>query len=140
MLLLTKKRFGISIPKNLYDELNKLSQELETNRSDLVEQAVKTFINDYKHYLTPHNCVGVMIVSCQDETEAKDIMDKFQDIAKTYIHTHENNICIELLFVSGPSEKIALLQKSLEKNAKCHPRYIPILSFDENIKASESQQ
>ncbi len=71
-----------------------------------------------------------MIVSCKDETAAKEAIDKFQDVAKTYIHTHENNICIELLFVSGPSEKIAELQKSLEKEGKCQPRYVPLVNID----------
>jgi len=136
---LAKKRFGISIPDDLYDYLNKLSEQLETNRSDLVEQAVKTFIDDYKHYLIPHTCTGVMIVSCKDEKALKKIIDEFQDIAKTYIHTHENNVCIELMFVSGPSEKIALLQKNLQKDGKCNPRYVPIISIKES-KSSESQQ
>ena len=135
MRILAKKRFGISIPDDLYNNLNELSKQLDTNRSDLVEQAVKTFINDYKHYLTPHNCIGVMIISCKDETAAKEAIDKFQDVAKTYIHTHENNVCIELLFVSGPSAKIAELQKSLEKEGKCQPRYVPLINIDNNVKS-----
>jgi CopG family nickel-responsive transcriptional regulator len=127
---LSKKRFGISLPENLYEQLNKLSSKLETNRSDLVEQAVSVFINDYKHYLIPHICTGVMIVSCKDETIAKELIDEYSDIAKTYIHTHENALCIEIIFVSGPSEKIALFQKKLAQNAKCNPRYIPVSTIN----------
>ena len=125
-MVLVKKRFGISLSDNLYENLNELSSLLQRNRSELIEEAVKTFINDYKHYLIPHNCTGVMIISCKSEDMVKSMIDRYSDIAKTYIHTHENNTCIEIIFISGPSKKIVEFQKGLEKEARCTSRYVPL--------------
>ncbi|RLE93116.1 MAG: CopG family transcriptional regulator [Thermoprotei archaeon] len=121
-----KRRFGVSIPKDLADRLDLLAKALETDRSSLIEAAVREYIHDHMHYLVPHDCTGIMVLygACRKE-DWFDIIDRYMDIVVSYNHIHRKNICIEVLIVSGPSKKIASLHKELVESG-IKARYLPI--------------
>ncbi|HDI74877.1 MAG: CopG family transcriptional regulator [Thermoprotei archaeon] len=121
-----RRRFGISISRELADNLDSLAKALETDRSSIVENAIREYIHDHLHYLTPHECTGVMILYrvCR-QGEWFTIIDKYRDIVVSYTHVHKEGVCIEILVVSGHSEKIAELHKELGKLG-IKARYLPI--------------
>lgn len=41
-------KLGISIPKELLDEIDKISQGLKKNRSEIIREGITKIINDYK--------------------------------------------------------------------------------------------
>lgn len=41
-------KLGISIPKELLDEIDKISQGLKKNRSEIIREGITRIINDYK--------------------------------------------------------------------------------------------
>ncbi len=132
-----KRRFGISIPYILADILDELASKLGINRSSLIEKALRDFLQDHIHYLTPHQCQGIMILMGKYErTSLLPIIEKYRDIIHSYIHTHLNNICIEIIMVSGNSTRISSLHSVLERSLKgCRIKYVPIsYELDRNIQ------
>ncbi|OYT47223.1 MAG: CopG family transcriptional regulator [Desulfurococcales archaeon ex4484_42] len=123
-----KRRFGVSIPYVLANTLDELASKLGMNRSSLIEKALRDFLQDHIHYLTPHQCQGIMILMGKYERSALlPIIEKYRDIIHSYIHTHLNNMCIEIIMVSGNSTKISSLHSMLERSLKgCRIKYIPI--------------
>jgi CopG family nickel-responsive transcriptional regulator len=119
-----KKRFGIAIPTELVNELDTLVKDLNMNRSKLVEQAIKEFLCEFKHYLKPHECTGVMLIFDTASSRSSDIIDEFRDIILAYTHHHVGDRCIEIIVLKGSSETIAKLHKKLlGNNHRC--RFIP---------------
>ena len=41
-------KLGISIPEGLLEEIDKVSQGLKKNRSEVIREAITKMINDYK--------------------------------------------------------------------------------------------
>jgi len=119
-----KKRFGIAIPTELVNELDTLVKDLNMNRSRLVEQAIKEFLCEFKHYLKPHECTGVMLIFDTASSRSSDIIDEFRDIILAYTHHHIEDRCIEIIVLKGSSETIAKLHKKLLGN-NCRCRFIP---------------
>lgn len=121
-----KRRFGISISKNLADKLDNLAKALKIDRSSLIEEAIKEYIHDHAHYLTPHKCTGVMILYNTHRHENwYNIIDKYVDIVVSYNHVHKDCICIEMLVVSGSSNRILELHKEL-LSLGIKARYFPL--------------
>ena len=100
-----KRRFGISIPSDVAENLDALAKILEIDRSKIVEQALRSYILDYIHYLYPHKCRGIMIVYRETEHEIRvlSILEEFRDIVLSYSHYHVDKLCIESLIISGDS-------------------------------------
>ncbi len=124
-----KRRFGISITANVADVLDKLASKLGVDRSSLIEKAVRNFLLDHMHYVVPHECKGLMILTGRyGREDLLSIVESFRDVVHSYIHMHVGEMCIEILIVSGESSKIAELHSTLESSMKgCLVRYVPLL-------------
>ncbi len=125
-----KRRFGISIPEELAQNLDKLAEKLNSNRSEIVHQALREYVHDHLHYLVPHECRGVIVILGEKEHgKIFDVIEKYHTIICNYNHTHAEEHCISTLIVSGPSNKIAELHRKLCEIPGVKVRYIPI-SYD----------
>lgn len=122
--MIKKKRFGISIPYDMADDLDRLAKELKCDRSSLVAEALRTFIHDHLHYITPHKCRGVIIVFGENGSD-RNLIEEFREIILSYNHYHMGKTCIETLIVDGDSSKIRELHSRLI-NKGCNIRYIPV--------------
>ncbi|KSW11391.1 hypothetical protein CF15_00555 [Pyrodictium occultum] len=121
-----RRRFGVSLPRAVADELDSLAMKMRVDRSKLVEKALISFLNEYRHYLNDHVCSGVMIiVSSFDAGMVASLLDKYKDIVMTTTHIHLNSHCIEIVVVKGPSERIAEMHSELSSLKGCSVRYIP---------------
>ncbi|MEB3861053.1 MAG: CopG family ribbon-helix-helix protein [Desulfurococcales archaeon] len=124
---MARRRFGVSLPEDLASKLDSLSERLGLDRSRLVEQAVRAFLDDYSHLLVPHRCSGVMILSCRSGSEEAlaRVMEEYRDIVSTRFHSHTGDRCVEAVVVEGDTSRITRLHQDLEK-AGCRARYIPL--------------
>jgi CopG family nickel-responsive transcriptional regulator len=123
-----KKRFGVSIPVEVAEDLDKLAGKLGTDRSSLVVEALKTFLHDNLYILKEHVCTGILVSSnVGGEVIPGEIIEKYRGIIKAYNHYHVGNLCIVTIIVSGPSEKILGLASELSSRG-CRVRYIPLTS------------
>ncbi len=126
---MSKRRFGVSIPADIADDLDELARLTGSDRSSLVAEALRQFIHDHLHYMVKHKCMGVLISVKTRTVHGKgSLIDEFEDIVKNYIHHHMGNLCIEIFFVMGDSEKIVKLHNRLRKITP-HVRYIPLTTL-----------
>ncbi len=119
-----KRRFGVSIPVELAEQLDLLAERLGVDRSRLVVEALKTYIHDHLHVLKPHKCIGVM-VSMGSSNSLGRLIEEYRDIIIAYNHYHIGDKCIATLLINGESERIRGLTARLLED-KCSLRYIPL--------------
>ncbi len=120
-----KRRFGISIPEEVAISLDFLAERLNIDRSKLVCEAIKMYIRDHVHYLTPHECYGVITLISGNSIQLLKVVEEYKDIIKEYTHIHIDEKCINALVVSGPSTKIAELHRRL-LDIYYNVRFIPL--------------
>ncbi|RLI12972.1 CopG family transcriptional regulator [Candidatus Bathyarchaeota archaeon] len=122
-----KRRFGISVPEELANDLDKLAEALEADRSRLVNEALRAFIQDHKHHLTPHECTGLLIVVASPGcSRIPDLLEAYRDVVQGYNHFHAGGCCIEVVLVSGPSARVRALHGAALKAPGCSVRYVPV--------------
>ena len=126
----SKRRFGISIPEGMAKDLDELASKLETDRSSIVCEAIRAYIHDHLHYLTPHKCMGVLVIfSHIGENSYRKffkIIEKYRDVIVSYTHLHVDEKCIEVLVLSGSSERIQKLHREFIVIG-CKARYLPLI-------------
>jgi len=60
-------RFGVSLERNVYEEITRLSQALGVDRSRLVSMAAREFLSERLHFAKQHECEGVLVASYPSE-------------------------------------------------------------------------
>ncbi len=129
-----RRRFGISIPESIARDLDELASKLKTDRSSLVCEAIRTYIHDHLHYLIPHRCVGLLIIFSGVGGDRYrgffKVIEKYRDIIISYTHIHADNRCVDILVLSGSSERIRSLHREFIVIG-CKARYMP-LSYGED--------
>lgn len=127
MSRMDKVRFGVSVDKNIAEQLNLLAKTLGTDRSTLVNEALREFLHDRVHVLSPHLCEGVLVTIYGHEvsSEISRILEDFEDIvvARTHIHDSNKN-CVEIVYLRGSSKDIISLERKLRKTNVFTTRYI----------------
>lgn len=126
---MSKRRFGIAISADIAKELDVISGECNTDRSRIVEYAVKNFLREYKHHSKCHRCTGVLVITRNSIELGEGSMTyrEFKHIIVSYSHHHVDDKCIEILLLSGNSEVIAEFHRRLLRDG-CDCRYIPLHS------------
>lgn len=123
----SKKRFGVSIPIQLAEELDKLAKMLSTNRSFIVREALREYISNFNHFMYKHKCYGIFIVSGNvDHDKLFDLIEGWHNIIHSFAHAHLGDKCVEVIFVCGESDKIRKLYEELMSRLGCTVWYISI--------------
>lgn len=124
-----KRRFGVSIPVDLAEDLDRLANMIGGDRSSIVAEALKTYIHDHLYCVHRHKCLGIIIAvtPLNKSPREKLWIDEFKDIIKSYNHQHIENNCIEIFIVEGDSERISKLHSKLRRQTP-YVRYIPLAS------------
>ncbi len=123
--------------------LDTLAKKLGTDRSRLIEQALRSFILDHAHYFYPHRCRGVLIVYRENKgIDVIEALEEFRDIVSSYSHHHVDGFCLEMIVVSGNSSRVSKLHRRLAE-VGCRVRYVPLrtdIDLDELRKEIEAQK
>ncbi len=122
---MARRRFGVSLDEGIAEALDALARKLGVDRSSLVEDAVRCYLEDHSHMIVPHECRGVIVAVCPGPSDAVEASEEFRDIVETVIHSHVDSACLEVLIVRGESSRIASLYSRLVKRG-CRTRYIPV--------------
>ncbi|GAB6147819.1 CopG family ribbon-helix-helix protein [Stetteria hydrogenophila] len=127
----SKRRFGVSIGKDLTETLDAIAEKLNVSRSKIVERALQLFVEDHAHLVKPHECTGILLVACastpENDRRGISVLEGFKDIITAQIHVHVKDYCIDLMVANGDSTRIAELYKKLEStHGNCKIRYIPL--------------
>lgn len=122
-----KRRFGISVPESLAEQLDKLTRTLNADRSRLVSEALREYLRDHNHYLFPHNCRGILVVVGDVDTmNLIGVLKEYQDVVYSYSHVHVDKQCVNVIVVSGSSGRLAYLHRRLCSMLNCIIRFIPL--------------
>jgi len=122
-----KRRFGVSVPEDLAGALDRLAEALSADRSRLVSEALRAFVEDHEHHLAPHECTGLLIVvAASGRSKVPSLLEEFRDVIQGYNHFHTRGLCVEVIFVSGPSARVSALHGAVLKEPGCSVRYVPV--------------
>ncbi len=123
-----KRRFGISLPEELADAVDRLAKALSTTRSAVVTDALRTYVEMRRHLIEPHECTGVMVLVDDEESPMPiRVVHEFGDVIRSHLHVHVEGRCINILVVKGPSERIAELESRIRSlMPHCRIYYLPL--------------
>ncbi len=124
-----KRRFGISLPSQVAEELDELASTLEVNRSKLIEEMVSQGMVERGHLLREHRCTGVLMVVTTKgrESELYRVYNEFRGVIKSIAHFHSKGLCMDVLFIEeAESSEIASLEKEIRKVRVSVERYFPV--------------
>lgn len=122
-----KKRFGISLDTDLFEELNRAAKEIGADRSRLISLATRGYLTERVHFERPHECEGVLVASYS--TESKEEIDKLLEGSGSLVlnrsHFHSRGgCCIEVIYLRGSSDSVWGLQAAIGRICRAC-RYIP---------------
>jgi CopG family nickel-responsive transcriptional regulator len=127
-----KRRFGISVTESVADAFDMLSKILGVDRSMLIEEALRSYLDDHRHLLIPHECRGVVAAVCHDNREVAEVVRKYKNLVAGHFHIHLDGFCLDVFVVRGDSREIGRLIGSL-KSLGCRARYLPVREAEKRL-------
>ncbi len=112
-------RFGIYLPKDLLEELEKIMSDINIkSKSKLVQEALRMFIVEQKWRLAGKatGVIGLVYDHTVHEVDEKvtDVQHKYLDVVVAALHVHLDPVrCMLLIVVRGDTSKIKELYKEL---------------------------
>jgi CopG family nickel-responsive transcriptional regulator len=127
---------SLSIPDELRDELDRiLGEEWYASRSEVVRQALRKYIAEYKEL---ENIKGNIIATITALYEKKDkneeltqLQHEFGDVMTTYLHSHlTEKSCLEVMVVKGSSKRLKDMIDGLKANRHVRQLKFSIMSIE----------
>ena len=113
---------SLSLPTELLEDLDAaLGEEKAANRSEVLRQAVRSYLNEYKKLdeLKGDIIATISVFYAKEEKneELFRLQHEFSDMIITYIHSHltETN-CLEVMIIKGSSKRLKNLIDGLKAN------------------------
>lgn len=118
------KRFGVSLPREVAEALDKMAHDLGVTRSEIVTHALQEYIQEKTtHHNSTHQCIGVVLALSDSGVDLSDLLHR--DVVLTYSHMHLEQTCLTVAVVRGDGSQIA--RYVLEISRKSHTvRYVPL--------------
>jgi CopG family nickel-responsive transcriptional regulator len=127
---------SVSLPNELLEELNAiLGEEKLATRSEVLRQAVRSYIAEYQELSKLEGYVTATVTVLYEKKEKNEelfkLQHEFSDMITAYLHSHltEEN-CLEVLVVKGPSERLRGLIDGLKANKPVKLMKLAIMTVD----------
>ena len=121
------KRFGVSLPREVADEVDKVSEELGVTRSELVANALQQYLESRRNHSEPfHQCLGVLLALSDATLEVGDMVEENKSSILAYTHMHVNGKCLTILVVKGSGAEVEKLTLKLSQKAHM-AKHVPLL-------------
>jgi CopG family nickel-responsive transcriptional regulator len=123
----SKKRFGISIPADVADQLEMTVNSTGSDRSSIVAKALEQYLHEDIHKDVEHSCSGIIIcygVFLPDAIRS----EHYFKVVKTTCTVNLSGGQVTVLFVEGSFKDINALRKSIVRKSRkpLITRYIPL--------------
>jgi CopG family nickel-responsive transcriptional regulator len=121
---------SLSIPDELRNELDRiLGEEWYASRSEVVRQALRKYISEYKELENIRGNIVATITALYEKRDKNEeltqLQHEFGDVMTTYLHTHlTEKSCLEVMVVKGPSKRLKDMIDGLKAN-----RHVTQLKF-----------
>jgi transcriptional regulator, CopG family len=121
------KRFGVSLPKEVAEAVEKLSQEAGVTKSEVVAAALQEYIEARKDHREPgHQCLGVVMAVTDTFSDVGDAIEENKPHIVAYTHLHVEGRCLTIVVVRGEGSQIEKFTLQVAKKAKLM-RYVPLV-------------
>jgi CopG family nickel-responsive transcriptional regulator len=113
---------SLSIPSTLLEKVNDYSREQGfANRSEIVRQALRTFISESKRLNELKGKITATITIIYRKHaktgQITDIQHTYGNIVQTFLHTHiEEDHCLEVIIAKGEAQIIKAFINALKTN------------------------
>jgi CopG family nickel-responsive transcriptional regulator len=113
---------SVSLPKELLKELDAIrGEEKSATRSEVLRQAVRSYIIEYKELDKLKGNVIATITVLYEKKEKNEelfrLQHEFSDMIAAYLHSHlTETSCLEVMVVKGPSKRLKNLVDGLKAN------------------------
>ena len=129
---MAKRRFGVSMEKDLLDKVEKLASLFNTTRSAIIEEAVERFVHENLQLIGSESCCGIIVVEKVSE-RLRTVVDAFRDIVVSHMHIHVGGNCVDVILVYGNPSRIAEFRNSLVRELRCATRFVPLPQKREGV-------
>ena len=113
---------SVSLPKELLKELDAiLGEERYATRSEVLRQAIRTYVSEYQELEKIKGDVIATITALYEKTEKNEelfrLQHEFSDMIAAYLHSHlTEKSCLEIMVVKGPAKRLKSLIDGLKAN------------------------
>jgi len=124
---------SVSVPEKLLERVkNSIKEQGFANRSEIIRQALRTFIMESRSLreLEGEIAASITIIYERDATKGQisEIQHSFGDIISTFLHAHiEEDYCLEVIVVKGEAENIRKLVQAFRTNEQINQIKVSIL-------------
>ncbi len=135
---------SLSLPTDLLEELDAtLGKDYSANRSEVIRQALRTYISEYSKLEKIKGNVIATITVLYEKTEKNDelfqLQHEFEDMVTAYLHSHlTENECLEVMVVKGPAKQLKKLIDGLKANKPVRQIKFSIMTTKESEKTQNS--
>jgi len=127
---------SLSIPNELRDELDRiLGEEWYASRSEVVRQALRKYIAEYKELENIKGNIIATITALYEKTDKNEeltqLQHEFGDVMTTYLHSHlTEKSCLEVMVVKGSSKRLKDMIDGLKANRHVRQLKFSIMSIE----------
>ena len=113
---------SVSVPEKLLERVeNSIREQGFANRSEIVRQALRTFIMEGRSLreLEGEIAASITIIYRREATKGQisEIQHNFGDIISTFLHAHiDEDYCLEVIVVKGEAQNIRKLVDAFRTN------------------------
>ena len=129
---------SVSVPEKLLEQVeNSIREQGFANRSEIVRQALRTFITETRSLreLDGEIAASITIIYERDAKKGQisEIQHSFGDIISTFLHAHiEEDYCLEVIVVKGEADNIRKLVDAFRTNEHINQIKVSILKAPKN--------
>jgi CopG family nickel-responsive transcriptional regulator len=130
---------SLSLPEELLTELDGvLGKRHEATRSEVIRQAVRNYISEYRELENIEGNVIATITVLYDKAEKNvelfQVQHEFADMITAYLHSHlSGENCLEVMVVKGSSARLKNLIDGLKANKPVKQIKFSVMTCSDNL-------
>jgi CopG family nickel-responsive transcriptional regulator len=113
---------SVSLPNDLLEDLDSiLGEERSATRSEVLRQAIRTYLIEYKELGKLKGNIIATVTVLYEKKDRNDELSRlhyeFSDVITAYLHSHvTENSCLEVMVIKGPAKRLKSLIDGLKAN------------------------
>ena len=129
---------SLSLPTELLEELDStLGVEQSANRSEVLRQALRSYLSEYKKLEDlKGNVIATISVFYNKEDKNEELFKlqhEFSDMITAYLHSHlTETSCLEVMVIKGSSNRLKELIDGLKANKPVKQLKFSIMTTDKS--------
>ena len=128
---------SLSLPTQLLEELDSaLGEEKSANRSEVLRQALRSYLSEYKKLEElKGNIIATILVLYNKEEKNEELFKlqhEFSDMITAYLHSHlTETSCLEVMVIKGSSKRLKKLIDGLKANKPVKQIKFSVMTTDD---------